>query len=182
MTAPWPWSIYCATQVPQPATAALKGTLFFPNGTKNCTKPPVYSTPVLLKGELREWLHFPKACKQIHCAHTASLTQIPFQEQVPGSAWVEWMESTLPFTTVVIWLQIPHDSWKVRLQCPEAGQEQQFLMMQSHSQWLRNQSEFVSLQTALPIIHHKYLQLGTSQATTHGKHHPIPKTEALKFN
>lgn len=54
--------------------------------------------------------------------------------------------------------------------------------MLSHSQWLRNQSEFVSLQTALPIIHHKYLQLGTSQAATHGKHHPVPKTEALEFN
>lgn len=71
---------------------------------------------------------------------------------------------------------------KVRLQCPEAGQEPRFLTLLSHSQWLRNQSEFVSLQTALPIIHHRYLQLGTSQAVTHGKHHPIPKTEALEFN
>lgn len=74
MTGPWLWSIYCARQVPQPTTAALKGTLFFPNGTKNCTKPSVYSTPVVLKGELGEWLHFPKTRKQIHGAHTASLT------------------------------------------------------------------------------------------------------------
>lgn len=138
--------------------------------------------------ESSEWQHFPKACKWICCAHTVSLTQIPFQDQDSGSSagfclgGVKGEHPALHdcsnFTADISW-QL---EGKVRVQCPAAGQEQWFLMMLSHSWWLGNQSEFVSLQTALPIRHHKYLQLGTSQAVTHGKHHPIPKTEALEFN
>lgn len=126
---------------------------------------------------------------QTDSLHSQCFSHIdPFQDQCSGSSagfclgGVKGEHPALHdcsnFTADISW-QL---EGKVSLQCPEAGQEPRLLMLLSHSRWLRNQSEFVSLQTALPIIHHRYLQLGTSQAVTHGKHHPIPKTEALEFN
>lgn len=115
---PWQDHSYGATVVPGKYHSPPQET--FPSQTV----PKTVQNPLLI-AHLWNWRESSKSdCISQKAATGSTALTLPLShrspsrikvlDQVLGSAWVEWKESTLPFMIAVISQQISHDSWKGR--------------------------------------------------------------------